>query len=54
MYVPTMDNDPVDVVLRNVTGGNCGVRDWKDTLWSKLLPAQYIGQSHIVLGATGN
>ena len=35
MYVPTMADDPVDVILSSLKGGNDGNQEWIDTHWSK-------------------
>ena len=37
MYVPTMPDDPLDVFVANIVGGNQGQAAWKDTVWSEQL-----------------
>ena len=36
MYVPTMADDPVDVIASSLKGGNWGVESYIDTHWSEL------------------
>lgn len=35
MYVPTMADDPIDVIVAGLKGGNCGYESWIDTHWSE-------------------
>ena len=35
MYVPTMADDPVDVIVASLKGGNEGQESWIDTHWSE-------------------
>ena len=35
MYVPTMVDDPVDVIVSSLKGGNNGIASFIDTHWSE-------------------